>query len=278
MTLPAARATEKDACPTHLLQLIIHPTSPDTEVAREGQARFADRMVCTDAVLSGASTVLVNGLPAARMTDNTAHGGLLITGEATVLIDKKTVQGKQMRNSNGELTNNFVAHDVENGRLFIVSYIQFSGPDTSEAFANAAKADIESMWSGSYRIRGKTTAVIVKVNTLADKDPRPGYDQVTVDKTIDRANQTLGGGPGQQDPETDTASSNNFTPAHEYGHTLGIKDQYMDVKGKGSVPDPTKTQNTSDNIMVQTWKDPATGNKPHPYPEHYEEMLSFNGM
>lgn len=280
MSRPAARVTDKALCPQHPgpAHVVMPPCSPDTQTANNQQGRFGDRTACMDAVLSGASTVLVNGLPAARLADTTAHGGGVITGAADVLLSAATVKGKQLRNSKGNLTNNYVAYDPDSGRLFIVSYIQYSGPDTSQAFADAAKKDIESMWSGEHDIRGKPTEVTVKVNTISDKHAQPGYDQVNVDATIDRANQTLGGGPGQQHPVDDLATNNSFVPAHEYGHTLGIEDQYMDVKGKGSVPDPSKTKNTTDNIMVQTWRDHSTGNKPHPYPEHYEEMLDRNGQ
>lgn len=39
-----------------------------------------------DAVAKGSMTVLVGGIPAARLTDLTAHGGVIMSGAPTVLI------------------------------------------------------------------------------------------------------------------------------------------------------------------------------------------------
>jgi uncharacterized Zn-binding protein involved in type VI secretion len=53
------------------------------------QARITDLATCVgppDVIVLGAFTVLVGGLPAARMTDMTAHGGTIVLGCFTVLI------------------------------------------------------------------------------------------------------------------------------------------------------------------------------------------------
>jgi uncharacterized Zn-binding protein involved in type VI secretion len=45
--------------------------------------------VCTgppDTIAAGSGTVLIGGMPAARMGDSTAHGGTIILGCFTVLI------------------------------------------------------------------------------------------------------------------------------------------------------------------------------------------------
>jgi uncharacterized Zn-binding protein involved in type VI secretion len=39
-----------------------------------------------DMIVKGSMTVLVNGLPAARITDLTIHGGVIVMGWPTVLI------------------------------------------------------------------------------------------------------------------------------------------------------------------------------------------------
>ena len=39
-----------------------------------------------DSIVSGSATVLIGGMPAARLGDPTAHGGSIILGEFTVLI------------------------------------------------------------------------------------------------------------------------------------------------------------------------------------------------
>lgn len=53
------------------------------------QARVTDTCICVgppDMIITGSSGVYVNGLPAARQTDKTAHGGVILTGCVTVLI------------------------------------------------------------------------------------------------------------------------------------------------------------------------------------------------
>jgi uncharacterized Zn-binding protein involved in type VI secretion len=45
--------------------------------------------VCTgppDTIASGSGTVLIGGMPAARLGDSTAHGGVIAAGCATVMI------------------------------------------------------------------------------------------------------------------------------------------------------------------------------------------------
>jgi uncharacterized Zn-binding protein involved in type VI secretion len=39
-----------------------------------------------DAIVKGSATVLIGGRPAARMGDNTAHGGVIVVGFPTVMI------------------------------------------------------------------------------------------------------------------------------------------------------------------------------------------------
>jgi len=39
-----------------------------------------------DSIVMGSATVLIGGMPAARMGDTTAHGGTIVAGAPTVLI------------------------------------------------------------------------------------------------------------------------------------------------------------------------------------------------
>ncbi|ETX04005.1 MAG: type VI secretion protein [Candidatus Entotheonella gemina] len=51
--------------------------------------RVSDMLTCSgppDTVIVGSTTVLIGGLPAARLGDSTAHGGSVIAGSPTVLI------------------------------------------------------------------------------------------------------------------------------------------------------------------------------------------------
>ena len=63
--------------------------SPNVITGGMPQSRVTDICVCVgppDMIVTGSSTVFVNGIMAARMGDMTAHGGTIIMGFPTVLI------------------------------------------------------------------------------------------------------------------------------------------------------------------------------------------------
>jgi uncharacterized Zn-binding protein involved in type VI secretion len=50
---------------------------------------MGDTAICTgptDTVIRGSATVLLGGKPAARLGDQTAHGGVIVGGYPTVMI------------------------------------------------------------------------------------------------------------------------------------------------------------------------------------------------
>ncbi|GAL86328.1 type VI secretion system protein EvpJ [Sporocytophaga myxococcoides] len=52
-------------------------------------ARLGDMCTCVgppDSIVKGSATVLIGGMPAARMGDSTAHGGSIVLGCPTVMI------------------------------------------------------------------------------------------------------------------------------------------------------------------------------------------------
>jgi uncharacterized Zn-binding protein involved in type VI secretion len=68
---------------------ILPPCCPTVITCAMPQARVMDMATCVgppDLIVKGSATVLVGGMPAARMTDMTAHGGVIVTGCPTVLI------------------------------------------------------------------------------------------------------------------------------------------------------------------------------------------------
>ncbi len=94
MGQPAARATDLQTCPM-LTVLVPHVGGPITLgaptvlVSGLPQARLGDMHQCVGppgAIAFGSVTVLVAGQPAARMGDPTAHGGVIVGGCPTVLI------------------------------------------------------------------------------------------------------------------------------------------------------------------------------------------------
>lgn len=89
MTQEAARIGDPHTCPLHVGGPILPPGCPTVVIGGRPAARVDDLCQCegpTDVIRTGAPTVLIGGKAAARMGDLTRHGGLVVAGDATVLI------------------------------------------------------------------------------------------------------------------------------------------------------------------------------------------------
>jgi uncharacterized Zn-binding protein involved in type VI secretion len=93
---PAARLTDMHVCPMvtgivpHVGGPIVAPGAPTVLIGGLPAARVSDMCVCVgppDTIILGSFTVLIGGLPAARMGDMTAHGGVIVMGYPTVIIN-----------------------------------------------------------------------------------------------------------------------------------------------------------------------------------------------
>lgn len=92
----AARVGDMHTCPMvnpggvpHVGGPILPPGCPTVLIGGMPAARVGDMATCTgppDSIVKGSSTVMIGGMPAARMGDTTAHGGSIIIGCPTVLI------------------------------------------------------------------------------------------------------------------------------------------------------------------------------------------------
>lgn len=103
MGKPAARIGDYHSCPAVNPGPSPHVGGPvcsaSSNVITGGkpQGRVTDKCVCNgppDVIVKGSATVLVNGKPAARMGDNTAHGGVIVAGLSTVLIGDAAAGGE----------------------------------------------------------------------------------------------------------------------------------------------------------------------------------------
>lgn len=96
---PAARLTDMHTCPMatpatppipHVGGPILPPCSPNVLIGFLPAARVTDQALCPpappDVIIKGSPTVLINNLMAARIGDNTAHGGVIVMGCFTVII------------------------------------------------------------------------------------------------------------------------------------------------------------------------------------------------
>ena len=94
--LPAARLTDMHTCPMvtgvvpHVGGPIIGPGAPTVLISMMPASVLGDAVTCVgppDTTAKGSATVLICSKPAVRVTDTTAHGGLIMPpGCPTVLI------------------------------------------------------------------------------------------------------------------------------------------------------------------------------------------------
>jgi len=92
---PAARVTDMHVCPMvtvlvpHVGGPILPPGAITVLIGGLPAARVGDMAVCTgppDVIVQGCPTVLIGGSMAARMGDMTAHGGVIVIGQLNVMI------------------------------------------------------------------------------------------------------------------------------------------------------------------------------------------------
>lgn len=95
MGQPAARVSDMHVCPMvtvlvpHVGGPILPPGGLTVLIGGLPAARVGDMATCVgppDVIVLGSFTVLVSNMPAARMGDTCAHGGTIVLGSFTVLI------------------------------------------------------------------------------------------------------------------------------------------------------------------------------------------------
>ena len=96
---PAARVGDMHTCPMqtpgtppipHVGGPILPPGAPTVLIAGQPAARVGDMCVCVgppDSIAMGSTKVMIMGQPAARMGDTTVHGGSIVVGAPTVMIN-----------------------------------------------------------------------------------------------------------------------------------------------------------------------------------------------
>src|SRR5215467_8548800 len=95
---PAARLTDMHTCPMqtpavppipHVGGPVVGPGVPTVLIGKLPAAVVGDMLTCVgppDSIVKGSATVTISGRPAARVGDNTAHGGSIVLGCFTVMI------------------------------------------------------------------------------------------------------------------------------------------------------------------------------------------------
>jgi len=92
---PAARVTDMHTCPMfngpapHVGGPILPPGSPTVLIAGLPAAVVGGMATCVgppDNLIKGSASVMIGNMPAVRMGDQTAHGGVIVMGLPTVMI------------------------------------------------------------------------------------------------------------------------------------------------------------------------------------------------
>jgi len=93
---PASRVSDMHICPLvdpgpkpHVGGPILPPGCPTVLIGGIPAARVGDMATCTgppDTIAMGSPTVLIGSMMAARIGDPTMHGGMIVQGEPTVMI------------------------------------------------------------------------------------------------------------------------------------------------------------------------------------------------
>ncbi len=92
----AARVGDMHTCPLvngtvpHVGGPVIPPGTVTVMIGGMPAAKVGDMLTCTgppDTIAAGSATVMICGMPAARVGDSTAHGGVIVAGCPTVIIN-----------------------------------------------------------------------------------------------------------------------------------------------------------------------------------------------
>ena len=93
---PAARVTDMHTCPMfdgpkpHVGGPILPPGAVTVMIGGLPAARMGDMATCVgppDIIARGSAKVMIGGKPAARMGDMTSHGGVIVAGYPLVMIN-----------------------------------------------------------------------------------------------------------------------------------------------------------------------------------------------
>ena len=264
---PAARVTDPHACPMvqgpvpHVGGIILLPGCPTVLIGGMPAARLGELCMCTgplDSIAWGAATVLIGGQPAARMGDLTFHGGVVMFGWPTVLINGPVLFGWTLPGMLAILCANDrgLVDDVHNGVITLHGFnrVYFNDPYydgstwTTQPFEAAGTSNGGiTIVNGQTNEEAATTLFHENVHHHQPAGwtwPEKEYDayRQTEQWTIDR------GLPSQQDP----AGGYNFRTTDAHGNTV--------------VDDAEVRRFVNDEYPVTSTPPPAVG-PPPPIPD-----------
>lgn len=236
MPKPAAKVGDSHGCdmPNHQPGPISGPAEPTVQIAGGPAARFSDMAPCLgggpDAIAMGAPTVIVGKLPAAGRGDPTYHGGKVLSGTDTVLLGDTPSWITVVKRGNI-----LVIVDRKSHTIRIVGVQEFRGDGASDEYVEKATDCINQTWSGPTTFEGEAYNVDCMVTGRKAGDPRdPAANQIRVKQTSDPPSVTSDKDVSYTDGKTtgyqhSTDTDNGVvTPAHEFGHSMGLEDEYQE--------------------------------------------------
>jgi uncharacterized Zn-binding protein involved in type VI secretion len=237
MARPAARIGDPHLCPapTHFGGPLASPGEPTVLIGGAPAARFSDMATCmgpVDAVSMGGPTVIIGKLLACRMAEDTEHKGFVATGFPSVLIGDPPPWVSVVRR--GKM---LVVVDRKAHKIRIVGVQEFRGDGATDAYVGKATDCINQTWSGPTTFEGEPYDVDCMVTgRKGGEPPNPLSNQIDVKQTSDPpdvtsekdpSNQALwGNGRGYQ--HSTDADDGVVVPAHEFGHSMGLNDEYTE--------------------------------------------------
>jgi uncharacterized Zn-binding protein involved in type VI secretion len=214
---PAARITDMHVCPMvtgvvpHVGGPILPPCEPTVLIGGLPAARVTDMATCggpPDIIIMGSPTVLIGKLMAARIGDPTAHGGVIVLGCPTVIIGEAGSPSPSAPSapvvSDLSATSKGLDGAAANGSDDFKQKL-----DELYARAPAAKAEIDALASGvAAKHGGKVARTALKSRLRAIQKTQDDYDG-DVSKIKDVARNTIVVPAGQESAALDSLRSAN---------------------------------------------------------------------
>jgi uncharacterized Zn-binding protein involved in type VI secretion len=281
----AARIGDNHFCPDvtggdpHVGGPVLAPGQPLVIIEGQVAARFTDIALCDgpiDAIAIGAPMVWTGGLLAARVGDASEHGGVITAGASEVEIGSGPPGVTMVRR--GKV---YVIVDRVNKTITLIGLQEFSGSGASADYVKKATDCINKTWGGTTTFEGET----YKVNSMIqgrqradDAAENPSCHQIDVKHTEDPPEVTQEEDPShtwgttsgyQHDTDTD---GGNLTPAHEFGHSMGLGDEYERKSYLPWKPRETIPTGPPGGIMGSVDR----GSKPHP--GNFDSLITGKGL